>query len=304
MTVLPSLQQLRFLCALAEHGHFGRAADACNVTQSTLSGGLKELEERLGVMLVERSRRQVMLTPLGQEIAMRGRHLLSDVEDLVDVARRGREPLSGPVRLGVIPTIGPYLVPAIIPGLRAAFPMLKLYLREEQTAALLDRLAAGQLDLVLLALPYEAGDVEIMEIADDPILVVLPSNHPLAKARRIDGDDLANEPLLMMEDGHCLRSHSLQACHIAGPVRNEVFQGTSLRTVAQMAAAGLGVTLMPEIALASELPADGRLVARPLSRGQASRTIALAWRRISARKAEFRMFGSYIKGRLGELRRL
>ncbi len=304
MTALPSLQQMRFLCAVAEYRHFGRAADSCAVTQSTLSAGIQELEERLGVILVERDRRRVMMTPLGDEIVLRARRLLSDAEDLVDVAHGGREPLSGSLRLGVIPTIGPYLASPIMRGLAKAFPRLKLYLREEQTAALLEKLAVGQLDLVLLALPYDVADLETMALGEDAIVVALPVGHPLARAKRIDHDDLATEKLLLLEDGHCLRSHSLQACHIAGTVANEIFQGTSLRTLVQMAASGLGVTLVPEMALAAEFPADGSLVARPVGPGTSARTIALAWRRNSARKSEFRMFGGYVKDVLSELRRM
>ena len=302
MTPLPSLQQMRFLSAVAECRHFGRAAEACGVTQSTLSAGIQELEERLGVILVERDRRHVMMTPLGEEIAVRARRLLSDAEDLVDVAHGGREPLSGSLRLGLIPTIGPYLAPPVMRGLAKAFPKLKLYLREEQTASLLEKLALGQLDLVLLALPYDVGDLETMTLGEDAILVALPVGHRLARAKRIDHDDLAAEPLLLLEDGHCLRSHSLQACGIAGSVANEIFQGTSLRTLVQMAASGLGVTLVPEMALPAEFPADGSLVVRPVGPGTSSRTIALAWRRSSARKSEFRVFGGYVGDVLSELR--
>lgn len=301
MIQLPSLQQLRFLAAVAEHRHFGRAAAACAVTQSTLSAGIQELEDRLGAPLVERSRRHMMLTPIGEEVVARGRKLLSDAEDLVATARSGGAPLSGPLRLGVIPTIGPYLLPAIMQGLGAAFPKLKLYLREEQTAPLLEKLASGELDLVLLALPYEIGDMETMELGEDRILVALPPTHPLARAKQIDRDALAGEELLLMEDGHCLRSHALAACRLAGPNRNEVFQGTSLRTVMQMAAGGLGVTLVPQMAVTAELPADGSLVVRPLAGDAPPRRIALAWRRSAARKAEFRLFGAYVKPVLAKL---
>ena len=199
MSPLPSLQQMRFLCAVAEYRHFGRAAEACGVTQSTLSAGIQELEERLGVILVERDRRRVTMTPPGEEIAVRARRLLSDAEDLVDVAHGGREPLSGSLRLGLIPTIGPYLAPPVMRGLAKAFPKLKLYLREEQTASLLEKLALGQLDLVLLALPYDVGDLETMTLGEDAILVALPAGHRLARAKRIDHDDLAAEPLLLLE---------------------------------------------------------------------------------------------------------
>ena len=297
MTPLPSLQQLRFLSALAEHKHFGRAAAACAVTQSTLSAGLQELEERLGVGLVERSRRHVLLTPLGEEIVDRGRRLLRDAEDLAEAARGAQEPLSGALRLGVIPTIGAYFIPGIMPGLATTFPKLKLYLREEQTASILDKLENGQLDLALLALPYDTGDLETMILGEDRILVALPKAHPLAAGKRIERADLAGEALLLMEDGHCLRSHALEACRLAGPDRNEVFQGTSLRTLLQMAAGGIGITLMPEMAVAAEITAPSGLVARPLE-GAPSRQIALAWRRRSARKNEFRLFGRHLKAAL------
>src|SRR5215469_382176 len=253
---LPSLQQLRFLRSLAETLHFGRAAEACTVTQSTLSAGIQELEERLGVRLVERAGRRVMLTPLGEEVAERARRMLSDAEDLVDVARSAREPLSGPLRLGIIPTIGPYLAPPLMRGLRDAFPELRLYLREEQTAPALEKLAAGQLDLVLLALPYEVDAFETMSLGDDAILAALPAAHPLARSDAVKRDALVGEELLLLEDGHCLRSHALQACRLADTAPNEVFQGTSLRTLVQMAANGLGVTLVPALAADAELPAD------------------------------------------------
>lgn len=298
MRPLPSLQQLRFLDALAEHRHFGRAASVCAVTQSTLSAGIQELEQRLGASLVERSRKQVLLTPLGEEIVARGRRLLREAEDIAELARGAAEPLSGPLRLGVIPTIGPYLVPAIMRDLPKAFPKLKLFLREEQTAPLLGKLDSGQLDLILLALPYEVGDAETFELGADPLFVAMPPDHRLGRAKRVAGEALGSENLLLMEDGHCLRSHSLQACHLAGPGHNEVFQGTSLRTVIQMAAGGLGLTLVPQMALGAELPADGSLIAKPLAADAPPRRIALAWRRSSARKAEFHRFGAYVKSLL------
>jgi LysR family hydrogen peroxide-inducible transcriptional activator len=224
MAILPSFQQLRFLCALAEQCHFGRAAESCAVTQSTLSGGIKELEARLGITLFERGHRHVMLTPLGKEIATRAQRLLVDAEKLVGLARNAQEPLSGPLRFGVIPTVGPYVLPSLLSHLGTALPKLKLYVREAPTAVLLDKLAGGKLDILLVAVPYELGDVETMEIANDPIVVAMPRNHPLGQHKVVSRDDLAREQLLLIEDGHCLRSHSLQACRIADPVRNEVFQ--------------------------------------------------------------------------------
>src|SRR3981189_2606339 len=265
MVILPSLQQLRFLCALAEQCHFGRAAENCAVTQSTLSGGIKELEARLGITLFERSHRHVMLTPLGKEIATRAQRLLVDAEELVGLARNAQEPLSGPLRFGVIPTVGPYVLPCLLPQVGAALPKLKLYVREAPTAVLLDKLAGGELDILLAAIPYELGDVEAMELAKDPIGVAIPRNHPLGHHKVVSRDDLAREQLLLIEDGHCLRSHSLQACRIRGPVRNEVFQATSLRTLVQMVAAGHGITLKPQIAVNSELASTRNVVIRPLS---------------------------------------
>src|SRR3984893_12570037 len=223
MAILPSFQRLRLLCALAEQCHFGRAAEICAVTQSTLSGGIKELEARLGVTLFERSHRHVMLTPLGKEIGPRAKRLLVDPEELVGLAHNAQEPLSGPLRFGVIPTVWPYVLPSLLSQLVTALPKLKLYVREVQTAVLMEKLAAGELDILLAAVPYELGDVEAMEITEDPIVVAMPRNHPLRHHKAVSRDDLAREQLLLIEDGHCLRSHSLQACRIVEAGRNEGF---------------------------------------------------------------------------------
>jgi LysR family hydrogen peroxide-inducible transcriptional activator len=295
MAILPSLQQLRFLCAVAEQCHFGRAAESCAVTQSTLSGGIKELEARLGITLFERSHRHVMLTPLGKEIATRAQRLLVDAEELVGLARNAQEPLSGPLRFGVIPTVGPYVLPSLLSHLGTVLPKLKLYVREAPTAVLLDRLAGGELDVLLVAIPYDLGDVEAMEIAEDPIVVAMPRNHPLGQHKVVGRDDLAREQLLLIEDGHCLRSHSLEACRIVDPGRNEVFQATSLRSLVQMVAAELGITLLPQIAVDSELTSSRNVVIRPLSPDKPFRTLVLAWRPTSSRGVEFRMLGNLIR---------
>src|SRR3981189_769706 len=265
MVSLPSLQQLRFLCALAERCHFGRAADRCAVTQSTLSGGIKELEARRGATLFGANPRQGVLPLLGRESAARARRLLADAEELVELARNAQEPLSGPLRFGIIPTVGPYVLPSLLSHLGTALPKLKLYEREAPTAVLLDKLAGGELDILLVAIPYELGDAEAMEVLEDPIVVAIPRNHRLGHHKVVSRDDLAREQLLLIEDGHCLRSHSLQACRIRGPVRNEVFQATSLRTLVQMVAAGHGITLKPQIAVNSELASTRNVVIRPLS---------------------------------------
>jgi LysR family hydrogen peroxide-inducible transcriptional activator len=303
MIALPSFQQLRFLCALAERCHFAKAAERCAVTQSTLSGGIKELEARLGVALFERSHRTVMLTPLGRAIAARAQRLLVDAEELVGLAGDAREPLSGPLRFGVIPTIAPYLLPSVLLQLGTVLPKLMLYVREDQTAVLLDKLAAGELDILLLAIPYDLGAVELMEIAEDPIVVAMPRNHPLSRRNAVDRDDLACEQLLMMEDGHCLRSHSLQACRIVDPVRNEIFQATTLRTLIQMVAADLGITLIPQIAVDSELASAPNVVIRPLSPDRPFRTLVLAWRQTSSRRTEFRTLGNLIRASVTGARR-
>src|ERR1700726_3256441 len=295
MAILPSLQQLRFLCALAEQCHFGRAAESCAVTQSTLSGGIKELEERLGITLFERSHRHVMLTPLGKEIATRAQRLMVDAEELVGLARNAQEPLSGPLRFGAIPTVGPYVLPSLLSHLGTARPKLKLHVREAPTAVLLDKLAGGELDILLIAIPYDLGDVEAMEIREDPIVVAMPRNHPLGQHKVVSRDDLAREQLLLIEDGHCLRSHSLQACRIVDPGRNEVFQATSLRSLVQMVAAELGITLMPRIAVDSELTSSRNVVIRPLSPEEPYRTLVLAWRPTSSRGTEFKMLGNLIR---------
>jgi LysR family hydrogen peroxide-inducible transcriptional activator len=295
MVILPSLQQLRFLCALAEQRHFGHAAESCAVTQSTLSGGIKELEARLGITLFERSHRQVMLTPLGKEIATRAQRLLVDAAELVGLARNAQEPLSGPLRFGVIPTVGPYVLPSLLSQLGTAWPKLKLHVREAPTPVLLDKLAGGELDLLLVATPYELGDVEAMEIAEDPIVVAMPRHHSLGRHKVVSRDDLTREQLLLIEDGHCLRSHSLQACRIVDPVRNEVFQATSLRTLVQMVAAELGITLIPQIAVDSELASTRNVVIRPLSPDKPFRTLVLAWRPTSSRGVEFRLLGNLIR---------
>lgn len=295
MKILPTLRQLRYLIALAEYRHFGRAAESCLATQSTLSAGLQELENLLGVTLVERTKRRVMLTPLGEEVVARAREVLRGAEEIADLAAASGEPLSGPLRLGVIPTIGPYLLPGVLPALRRAHPALRLYLREDQTARLLDRLAAGDLDVALIALPYPAGEFETMAVGDDPFLLACPPDHPLAAKAAITGDDLAGVDLLLLEEGHCLREHALAACHLPGPARGEGVMATSLPTLVQMVANGLGVTLIPEMAVKGGVLAGSDLVTRPLADGS-GRAIGLVWRGSSPRKADFRRLGEFLRG--------
>lgn len=294
MKILPTLRQLRYLVALAEHRHFGRAAETCLATQSTLSAGLQELENLLGVVLVERTKRKVMLTPIGEEVVARAREVLHGAEDIADLAAGAAEPLSGPLRLGVIPTIAPYLLPRVLPRLRTDHPGLRLYLREDLTARLLDRLGAGDLDVALIALPYHAPDIETLEIAEDPFVLACPPDHPLATKANLRSADLVGADLLLLEEGHCLRDHALAACHLPGPARGEGVLGTSLATLVQMVANNLGVTLLPKMAVECGVLAGTDVVTRPIL-DAGSRGIGLAWRPSSPRKADFRALGDALR---------
>jgi len=294
MRPLPTLRQLRYLTALAEHLHFGRAAEACLATQSTLSAGLQELETILGVTLVERTKRKVMLTPLGEEVVARARSVLRGAEDIADLAAASTDALSGPLRLGVIPTIAPYLLPQALPALRQKYPNLRLYLREDLTARLLERLSAGDLDVALIALPWVSAEIETLTIGEDSFVLACPANHPLAQRDSLTPADLIGQDLLLLEEGHCLRDHALSACHLPGPARGEGVLGTSLATLVQMVANGLGVTLLPEMATRCGILAGTEVVTRPVQNA-GSRGIGLAWRPSSPRKAEFRLLGEALK---------
>ncbi len=288
MKSLPTLRQLTYLVAVVEECHFRKAAEACAVTQSTLSAAIAELEDVLGAPLLERTKRRVLPTPLGRDVAERARGLLKGAEDIVDVARASTELMVGPLRLGVIPTISPFVLPRAMPRLRKAFPRLQLFLREEQTAPLLAKLDEGALDAVLLALPYNTGpDIETMDIADDPFCVVYPPDRPVLAAPVKPGD-IEFENLLLLEEGHCLRDQALAACDLEGARRNAGFQGTSLHTLVQMVANGLGITLLPQMAIDAGILRGLDLPVRPLAGKPSSRGIGLAWRRTSARKETFR----------------
>ena len=290
ITHLPSLKQLRYLVALEEHRHFGKAAAACFVSQSTLSAGLKELETALAAELVERNNRTVVFTALGLEVAQRARRVLREAEELAELAAKERAPLSGRLRLGVIPTIAPYLLPKTLPHLRKAYPKLQLFLTEDQTARLLALLEDGTIDLVLMALPYHAGDVETLPLFKDGFQLVTRKDDPLAQKKSVTTADLKGANLLLLAEGHCLRDHALAACQL--PQAESGFAGASLNTLVEMVAGGLGVTLLPDMAVPAHVPKSGELVARPFDRGGAGRQIGLVWRTTSGRGAEFREFGA------------
>jgi len=299
MNALPSLRHLRYLVTLAETRHFGRAAEACFVTQSTLSAGLKELENQLGVTLVERTKRRVMVTPLGEEVVARARRLLSEAGEIADLVRAAAEPLSGPLNLGVIPTVAPFLLPKVLAKVRKAHPKLKLHLVEDLTARLLERLTAGELDLALIALPYRAPEVETLELGDDAFLLATPPGHPLAGHEHVDAGELERAPLLLLEEGHCLRDHALAACRLAGasPMGDRL-QATSLHTLTQMVAGGMGVTLLPQMAVDAGLAKGTGITTSALDDPEAKRKIGFAWRPSSPRKAEFKKLAEYFRAAL------
>lgn len=287
MAALPSLRQLSYLVALSEQRSFTRAAEACFVTQSTLSAALKQLEALLGVRLVERDRQSVRMTEVGQATVARARPLLSAAADLVESAAGAAEPMAGTLRLGVIPTIAPYLLPPLVPELRARFPKLRLALREDLTANLLERLADGQLDFALIALPFETGGLLLQPLFDDELWLVAPEGDALVRPKRPSLSKPVTQRLLILEEGHCLREHTLQACGRAQVGSAEGLEATSLLTLVQMVESGMGLALVPEMAIKGGVLNGTRLVARPLALPPPTRTIALAARRLTARGTEF-----------------
>jgi LysR family hydrogen peroxide-inducible transcriptional activator len=293
---LPSLRQLRYLVALADHQNFSRAAVACLATQSTLSASLMDLEALLGVTLVERTRRKVLITPLGQTVVERARAILDQAEAIYDLAQASKgAPLSGPVRLGIIPTIAPFVLPTALSVLRDRYPQISLYLREDLTARLLDRLAVGELDAILIALPYPLEGMETFDLAEDGFVCAMTADHPLASKPQITPDDMAQTNVIMLEEGHCLRDHALAACPLSPTRSNAAIGATSLGTLVQMVRNGLGITVLPKIAVAAGILAGTGLITRPLAGQPVTRTLALAWRASSVRKADFILLGEAIR---------
>src|SRR5215471_5457813 len=297
MMNLPSLRHLWHLTALHDHGHFGRAAEACHVTQSTLSASIKELEGLLETTLVDRSKRRVVFTPVGIETVERARKIVKEAEDLVSFTTRSHEPLSGTLRMGTIPTVGPFLLPRVLPSLRQAYNRLRLYLVEELTERLIDSLHRGQLDVVLLALPYDCGAVETVILFEDPFVVGLPREHLLAKETRVKAEHLWREDLLLLKDGHCLRDHALAACRLADRRVTEGFEATSLPTLVQMVDNGLGTTLLPILAVNAGLLRGTKVVTRPLLGDEPIRKIGFIWRRGTGRRQEFSLLAKELSER-------
>lgn len=294
MPTLPTLRQLGYLVALSERLNFRVAAEAQFVTQSTLSAGIKELETLLGVQLVERDKRHVRLTSVGEDVVERARGVLTAATDLAEAARAASRPLAGPLRLGAIPTIAPYLLPGVLPALRRAHRELKLFLREDVTPRLLERLRAGDLDAALIALPFDTGDLYVRELFKDELSFVAREGDPAVQVKRVALGRIDTGDLLLLEEGHCLRDHAIAAC---GPRRERWEAGveaTSLPTLIQMVEGGLGVTLLPGITLTAGILKGTRLVARPFGAPAPSRTLALVARRTSPRRRDADLLAEFI----------
>ena len=294
-TYLPTIKQLQYLVALHEHGHFGRAAEAMFVSQSTLSAGIRELESLLGVTLVERSRRVVRFTPLGNAVVAKAHRLLREAEELSDLVQASGKPLSGELRMSVIPTIAPFLLPRMLPRLRRERPQLKLYLREETSGDAVESLHHGRADCVLLALPFATGEVEAEHICDDRLYVAFPKGDPRDPPDAIPPAMIDPDRLLLLEDGHCLKEHALSACNRPELRGSAAMIGTSLHTLVQMVDNGLGVTMLPQMAIDAGILHETQVVARPLKARNASREIALIWRKNSPRAEEFKLLAKELR---------
>ena len=277
-----NLRDLKYLLALADHKHFGRAAAACFISQPTLSTQIRKLEEELGVSLVERAPRKVMLTPAGRDAAERARRIVAEVEQMKEGARRSQDPEAGTVRLGIFPTLGPYLLPHVIPRIRERFPNLELLLIEEKSDVLQSRLHDGKLDAALLALPVHDDQLHSEFLFEEPFLLAVPENHPLAKRDSLSLSELSDQKLLLLEDGHCLREQALEVCRLSGANEKSEFRATSLETLRQMVAANVGITLLPTLAIKPPVARSQNIHLLGFSDSHPSRQIAMLWRRSSA----------------------
>jgi len=302
MIHLPTLRQLRHFAALADTLNFGRAARLANVTQSTLSASLQELEATLGAALVDRTRQRVMLTALGERILVRARKLLADAEELAIEARGAGEPLSGELRLGVIPSVSPFWMPRALPALRKAYPKLKLYLVEDLTERLVEKLAAGTLDAALLALPCECGPNDSHPLGRDPFRLIVRRDHPLAGRARVSPREIRAQKLLLLADGHCMKKHALAACGLRESRDPDPFAATSIFTLVQMVDNGLGVTLLPQMAIDAGLLKGTSLVSIAVEDDPA-RDLGLVWRKGTARRPEFELLAAALAKATGDSRK-
>lgn len=285
----PTIRQLEYAVAVADHLSFRRAARSCHVSQPALSAQIRDLETNLGLELFERDRRRVLVTPVGERLVARARAVLREADGFVEAANSHKQPLVGDLRIGVIPTVAPYVLPAVLRAANETYPELRVLLREEQTHALVDRLQRGELDMLLLALEADLGEAETLPLYSDPFVVAMPSGHRLASRRSVNEADLEDETLLLLEDGHCLREQALAVCRFGKARELGDFRASSLNTLVRMVEGGLGITLLPGMAVSSEVHGDGNLVVRPVVKRAPSRTIGLAWRPSTARRAEYRL---------------
>ncbi len=293
MSFPPTLKQLRYLVALHKTDHFGKAAEACHVTQSTLSAGIQELENLLGAQLVERTKRSVMFTSLGNETVRRAQGILNDVDDLTDMAEAAKDPLRGMVRMGVIPTIAPYLLPRIMPAIGEELPELSMHLVEEKSAELCNMLRAGDLDVVLYALPFECMNVHEMPLFADPFVAAYPAGE--APGKQISTEDLDESRLLLLDEGHCLRDHALEACQLVGRRARNELANTSLSTILPMVAAGRGMTLLPAMAVEAGIANNLDVEIATFNDTIPTRMIGLIWRATNPRAKTFEALGKAIK---------
>lgn len=292
-----NLRDLRYLVAVAELRHFGRAAEACFVSQPTLSTQIKKLEEFLGVQLIERSNKQVMLTAVGAKVVERARRVLHEVDDLVEFCRASGDPLAGEIRLGFIPTIAPYLLPHLVPELRRKLPRLQPLLYEDQTARLVERLRRGEIDGALMAIPVDASDLRHEELFAEPFMLAVPSEHPLQHQPKLTLDDLRDQRVLLLDEGHCLRDQALDICNLVGIRHQDEFRATSLETLRQMVASGAGITFLPALAAEANttVPNSGAIALRSFEAPQPKRRMALYWRKGSARESALEAIGALIR---------
>ena len=294
-TYLPTIKQLQYLVSLYEHGHFGRAAEASLVSQSTLSAGIRELESLLGVTLVERSRRVVRFTALGEQVVAKANRLLREAEELSELVQAAGKPLVGALRMSVIPTIAPFMLPRILPRLRRERPDLKLMLREETTQDALESLHHGRVDCALLALPFDIGDAAYAHIADDRLYIAFPKDDPRDPPATIPPEMIDQGRLMLLEDGHCLREHALAACSRSELRTSAAMIGTSLHTLVQLVDSDLGLTMLPEMALRAGILNGTQVVARPVDSPTAKREIVLVWRKNSPRESDFQLLAEELR---------
>lgn len=292
-----TLQELRYLVALADSGHFGQAAEACFVSQSTLSTGLKKLEDYLGVIVFDRSLKRISPTPIGREIVESARRIIDETTRIRELASYAQDPMDRTLHLGVIPTLGPYYLPHVLTRVREAHPKLRLLLREEMTPHMLAHLAEGKLDAGLLALPIEDGSLDVIPLFEEPFLAAVPATHKLAKSNSINIDELAAAGLMLLEEGHCLRDQALAACHLQ-TLKSEEIRATSLETLRQMVAMQLGVTLIPLLAGAGANTTGDQVALKPISKPGASRVIGLVWRRRSAMATSIERLAETLQAKL------